>query len=144
MDREPRWAGSVRGTGIVAGRSTRSLAVMADRVAIDDDEVESRRKIVALAMDMLKGRLSYFEGAVQLLALQHRVGGVGDRDPDFDAFVVIESETDHLPHRAQQHLWSAAALERHAPDIAHTEKWAADFAPDACKNIIGRFSPHDS
>jgi hypothetical protein len=31
-----------------------------------------------------------------------------------------------------------------APEFVRTEEWASSFAPDACKNIIARFSVHDS
>ena len=41
-------------------------------------------------------------------ALQPRVGGVDDRDADFDVFALIASETDHLPLAEQRPLWSSA------------------------------------
>jgi hypothetical protein len=117
---------------------------MVDRPAYRESEIEARRQAVALATEMLAGRLSYFEGAPQMCALQSEVGGVGDRDPDFDAFAVIVSETDHLPLKKQRPLWSPSALERLAPEFKRTEEWAANFAPDACRHLIARFGDHDS
>lgn len=115
------------------------LALLSDRPAIHESEIEARARAVALATEMLAGRLSYLDGAPEMWALQDRVGGLGDRDPDFDAFAVIASETDHLPLGKQRQLWSASALERVAPELERAEEWADRFAQAACKNIIARF-----
>ncbi|MCE9535549.1 MAG: DUF2489 domain-containing protein, partial [Nitrospirae bacterium] len=64
---------------------------------------------------------------------------IADRDPDFDVFVAIESETDHLPLHAQQHLWDPEALATLAPEFAKTEIWATSFTPTACHSLISRF-----
>jgi hypothetical protein len=117
---------------------------MADRPAYREDEIEARRQVVALAKDMLAGRLSYFEGAVQVWALQSKVGGLGDHDPDFVAFLAIVSDTDHLPLHAQRPRWAPSALERLAPEFKDVEEWVSTFAPDACKSIIARFDINDS
>ena len=77
-------------------------------------------------------------------ALQSQVGGLDDRDADFDAFAVIASETDHLPLENQRPLWSRSAIERLAPEFKRTEEWAAEFAPEACRNIIARFDDNDT
>ncbi|MFL9999281.1 DUF2489 domain-containing protein, partial [Paraburkholderia sediminicola] len=64
-----------------------------------------RHGLVRLAHAMLDGNLSFSEGAVQILAVKSRLSGIADRDPDFDAFLVIMSETDHLPLESQRPLW---------------------------------------
>jgi len=97
-----------------------------------------------LAKQMLAGRLSYFEGAVEVWSLHSEVGGVGDHDPDFMAFLAIVSDTDHLPLPAQRHRWASSALERLAPEFKEVEEWAGTFAPAACKSIIARFDINDS
>ena len=117
---------------------------MADRAPRNDDEVQSRKRAIALAKEMLARRLSFFEGAAQMWLLQSRIGGINERDPDFDAFMLICSETDHLPLAAQQHLWSAPAIEGLKSEFVRTEEWAQSFAPQACENIIARFGGHDS
>lgn len=121
-----------------------TIAVMADRPAYSEDEIQSRRRVVELARDVLAGRLSYLEGAVQIYPLCQRLGGVADSDPDVTAFCLIYSETDHLPLKGQRHLWSQAALDRLASEIAGVEAWAEGLAAQACRNIISRFSTHDS
>jgi hypothetical protein len=87
---------------------------------------------------MLDGNLSFLEGALQALAIKSRLSGTADRDPDFDAFSAIQSETDHLPLEAQRSLWSPSALAGLEPGFRWTEEWAKSFAPLACKNLIAR------
>ena len=103
------------------------------------DERNARLKLVAFAEAMIKNELSFFEGASKVLSLKDDIGGISDRDHDFDAFVTITSETDHLPLEQQKHLWSKSALAKLEPEFNKTEEWAKTFAPEACKNIIARF-----
>lgn len=101
---------------------------------------DARSEVVAVAKAMLAGELSYAEGAYQICRLRSRVGGIGGRDEDFDVFVAIESETDHLPLQAQKHLWSEEALRELEPEAERTQKWAASFAERACQRLITRLS----
>jgi len=112
---------------------------MSDRLPINEHEAQARELLVRLATAMLEGRASFFEGAAQVLELKAAVGGIAEGDPHFDAFVVIASETDHLPLNAQQHLWNAKALADLQPEFERTEKWASGFAPAACRGLIERF-----
>lgn len=113
---------------------------MSDRQAINEIDVIARKNLVLLAQEMLNGDFYFFQGATQVLALKDKIGGVVDRDPDFDAFVVIASETDHLPFETQISLWSSEAIKQIRPEFFRTEEWASSFAPAACKNLIARFS----
>jgi len=105
---------------------------MSDRLPLNDEEQKARSLLVASAREMLSGELSYHEGAVTVLRLRSRVGGVHDFDEDFNAFVVISSETDHLPLKAQRPFWDRTALERMGPEYESAEGWAKSFAPSAC------------
>jgi hypothetical protein len=111
---------------------------MRDRPPRNEIEAEACRQVVTLARSMLAGELSFIEGAVQVASLRTRIGGLPDRDNDFDAFVLISSETDHLPLQAQRHLWSERALAAVAPDFERVQQWASGFAPQACINLIER------
>ncbi|WP_175941832.1 DUF2489 domain-containing protein [Burkholderia pyrrocinia] len=106
---------------------------------MNEGETLDRSRLVLLAQAMLDGNLSFFEGAVQVLAIKNRLSGIADRDPDFDAFVAIQSETDHLPLEAQRSLWSASALAALESEFRQTEEWAKSFASLACRNLIVRF-----
>jgi|APTNR8051073442_1049403.scaffolds.fasta_scaffold12594_2 hypothetical protein len=112
---------------------------MNDRPPLNDREAQARQALTALAAAMLSKEVSFFEGADQVLRLRQEIGGIADHDPDFDAFVAIRSETDHLPLQAQQPLWNPEALTRLAPEWARTEIWAASFAPAACQRLLARF-----
>ena len=106
---------------------------------MNETETVEHSRLVSVAQAMLDGELSFFEGAVQVLAIKSRLSGIADRDPDFDAFVVIQSETDHLPLEAQRSLWSPAALAALEPEFQRIEEWAKPFASPACRNLIARF-----
>jgi len=113
---------------------------MNDRPARTQDEIDARRELVALAESMLSGELPFIEGAGRLWGLSTRIGGVANGDKDIQAFMVIASETDHLPLQAQRHQWLARALAEVDPEIKGVQQWANSFAPEACKNLIARFS----
>lgn len=107
---------------------------------MNENESLSRSQLVSVALAMLNEELPFLEGAVQMLAIKNRLSGVADRDPDFDVFVAIQSETDHLPLEAQRQLWSPTALVELEPEIRRAEEWAKSFAPSACRSLIARFN----
>src|SRR5512139_3810383 len=111
----------------------------ADTPALNESEEVARQNLVALCRAMLVGELSFFEGAIQVCSLRSSIR-VSENDPDLMAFVVIESETDHLPPFQTRQLWSAPALQRLQPEFEKTETWAKSFAVEACKNLIERFA----
>ena len=99
---------------------------------------DARRKIGELARQILKGELSYIEGARSIW----RLGGDGklsERDPDLVKFLAIDSETDALPIGAERRLWNRDALERLQPEIEHAEAWAKKVGQSACENLVRRF-----
>ncbi|WP_061144948.1 DUF2489 domain-containing protein [Caballeronia arvi] len=106
---------------------------------MNEEEILARQRLVTVAQAMLDGDLSFLEGAAQVLAMRGVLSRLGDRDPDLDVFVVIRSETDHLPLKEQRSQWSAEALARLEPEFKQSEEWASSFAPQACKNLIERF-----
>ena len=110
-----------------------------DRTPTNERESQARLALDALLEAMLAKELSFFEGATQVLCIKQAIGGVGDHDPDFDAFVAIQSETDHLPLQAQRHLWNPESLAKLQPEFVRTEEWANSFAPSACQRLILRF-----
>jgi hypothetical protein len=108
-------------------------------VAINEREENARRALVALARAMLTKDVSFLEGAIHLLHLKSEIGGLSDGDLDFDAFVTVASESDHLPLEAHQHLWNPDARSKLAPEYRKMEQWAAGVARAACENLIRRF-----
>lgn len=53
---------------------------------MNESETLDRIYMVSLAQDMLDGTISFFEGAMQVLAIKNRLSGIADRDPDFRCF----------------------------------------------------------
>ena len=87
---------------------------------------------------MLSGDVSFFEGAIQVCLIRHNIE-VPEDDPDIEAFVLIESETDHLPPKNIQHRWASKAIKNLQHDFERIEVWAKPFASAACENLIKRF-----
>lgn len=102
-------------------------------------ELAVRRELVALCQAMLCGEMTFFEGAMRVCSLRSGIGARED-DPDFNVFIVIRSETDHLPPAHIQHRWSQGALQSLRPEFEKTEVWAKSFASKACRNLVQRFS----
>lgn len=113
---------------------------MNDRAPINESEVEARQSLVSVSRLMLSGKISFFEGAILIRNLKDKCGGLDDHDQDFLAFVVIASETDHLPLAAQRHLWNPESLKRLESEFIKTEEWASTFAFKSCENLIERFN----
>lgn len=110
---------------------------------MNPQEVAARNQLVQIVQAMLKNQISFFEGAKVVFQLRRQIGGVLESDPDFNAFVAIYSETDHLPYEAQRHLWSPDALAKLESEYEKTELWAVSFAPEACQNLLSRFGGGD-
>ena len=115
---------------------------MSSRPALNESEAEARSLLVNAVREMLAGTLPFNEGAVQLLRLRGTVGGVSEHDEDFLVFTAIASETDHLPLKAQFHLWNQDALARLTPELERSPLGASEFAGEDCKNLVLRFGEH--
>ncbi len=105
----------------------------------NESQVKARQELVSLCRAMLAEEMSFVEGAIRVCSLRSSIG-FNENDSDLMAFVAIESETDHLPPRHTQKLWSAGALQRLQPEFEKSEVWAKAFASEACKNLIERFT----
>ncbi|MBW8469595.1 MAG: hypothetical protein K0M67_15125 [Thiobacillus sp.] len=112
---------------------------MNNRPHLSESEMEARGLLVKAANEMMAGTLPFNEGAVQILRLRGKVGGVSEQDEDFLVFSAIASETDHLPLRAQFHLWNQESLTKLEPEFEQVQLWASQFAGEACTNLLRRF-----
>lgn len=106
---------------------------------MNPQDIVARNQLVQIMQAMLKNQTSFFEGAKSVLELRNQIDGVLESDLDFNAFVLIYSETDHLPYEAQRHLWSSDSLAKFEREYEMTELWVAAFAYEACKNLLDRF-----
>ena len=116
---------------------------MSDRPAMNENEREARRQLVELVRRLLRGDLSFLEGTEEVRHLRHEIGGILERDVDFNVFEGISSEIDHLPLKKYQPLWDNEALERLAPEFRRAEEWASEFGQEACRRLLSRFKQDD-
>lgn len=113
---------------------------------IDKHEYEAaaRKRLIEVVQAMLSKKTSFFEGAKVVFELRSHISGAVEFDPDFNAFVSIYSETEHLPHKEQRHLWGPDALAGLESEFEKTEMWASSFAPEACENLLKRFGGEEA
>ncbi len=102
--------------------------------------VWSLRDALKTAEAVLAGELGIIEGSITLAAYAHEVVPDSRVDPDFVVFVVIASETDHLPFGRVRDLWSATALARADTEIEAITLRRRAGVRQACENVIARFS----
>jgi hypothetical protein len=111
-----------------------------DHMSHEEYVALQRRRVGALARDILDGKLDILEGAREIVRLRHELE-VPEDDPDLNAFVVIESETDALPIGRQREHWAVDVLARREPELADARKWAFEIAKEECRNLVARFAP---
>lgn len=102
----------------------------------------ARLDMVATARAMLRGELSFIEGARRISSLRYRVG-VEDFDEDMLPFVAIDSDTDTYPFGETRLLWNSEALAKLQPEIDRSEQWAREVGHEHCKNLVERFGTAD-
>ena len=107
-----------------------------ERPEIQNARIQAGR----IAAAVLAGQLSPVLGAIDLNGLRPSVDVPND-DPDFETFMVIDSECEGLPIGSVRQYWSAEALTRKKPEVAHAERWAMDTGAEAFRNVVARFAP---
>ncbi len=95
-------------------------------------------KIVGIAEAILNCEISIIVGSRKLNALRFSLDL--DNDEDFSLFVLIDSDTDHLPIDWERQNWSVEALARKDVEIAECELFYKESVITACKKIIARFT----
>jgi hypothetical protein len=107
---------------------------------VDQSDIQAARsRAASIAAAVLAGRVSAVTGAVDLTKLRPMLD-VPDDDPEFETFMVIDSECDGLPIGPVRQYWSEEALARKAPDVLRAEQWAMETGRDAFQNIVERFA----
>jgi hypothetical protein len=123
---------SLDGVDMIEGRSKERLAFI-------------RGKIIAISKAILKEEIGIIAGSRILTSLGYELyeGFDSQKDEDFMTFVVIDSDTDHLPVDYERRNWSVKVLERKDKEIAEYEAKARDDTFAACRNLIERFDMKD-
>jgi hypothetical protein len=99
---------------------------------------ENRRKVAAIAQEMLEGPTRIVDGALALDSLRHRVG-LDEFDSDFLPFLNFADEVDHLPVGGERRFWAADILPRKEAELAEREAAFREDAFAACRRLIARF-----
>jgi hypothetical protein len=95
-------------------------------------------EIVKVAQAILDGTMDLIEGSRILHGLGHDIFA-DDHDPDFLIFVVIDSDTDHLPIGDVRQLWIENALLEKDEEIRKIRAFYRDDVVQACSRLILRF-----
>jgi hypothetical protein len=111
---------------------------MTERMSHDEYVAMQRRRVTGLAKQILSGDIDVLDGSSQMLRLCGEID-VDFNDEDVRAFILVESETEHLPIGAEALNWSDEALARKEPDLRRARAWATDIVREHCTNLISRF-----
>lgn len=95
-------------------------------------------EIVKVAQAILDDTMDLIEGSRILHGLGHDICA-DDHDPDFLIFVVIDSETDHLPIGEVRQLWSENVLVEKDEETRKIKAFYKDDVVQACSRLILRF-----
>lgn len=107
---------------------------------LNENEVAALRDQIAATAKALRSReLPFLDGVRQLYALGHEVSQTG-HDEDFMDFVVIESETDHIPKSSARALCARSWLDECDNEIREVEAFYGKRVDSACEQLIERFS----
>jgi hypothetical protein len=101
---------------------------------------DNRQKVVAIARELLAGRVGVIEAARQIDAFRGDRVGLDEFDPDFVTFLAIESETDDLPVGDTRSHWAADALAQKDLEIARCEALYRAQALEAASHLVTRFA----
>jgi GH43 family beta-xylosidase len=112
---------------------------MTERMRHAEYVATQRRRVAELAQQIIAGEIDVLDGSWQIAALRFEVE-IEDRDQDFIPFVVVESETDHLPIGAEALNWSDEALIRKEPELKQAREWAREIVLASCVSLVARFA----
>jgi hypothetical protein len=99
------------------------------------------RDALETAQLVLDGRIGLIEGCVTLASYGSEVVPSPSDDADFGTFILVASETDHLPLGEVRQRWSADALAGADAKIEGITKHYRQHIVTACANLIARFGP---
>ena len=99
----------------------------------------NRQRVARIAQDILDDSIGIIEASRALVALRFEVA-VDEWDPDFIAFVGIDSETDDLPVGETRQQWSPDALVKKDEEIARCEALYREPAREAASHLVTRFT----
>jgi hypothetical protein len=103
----------------------------------DEHRKQLHARIVAIAQQVLSGKLGVVAGARELVSMRFDVGA--EHDPDFIFFAGVDSETDHLPLGDARSRWDLEALKAKDAELATYETKVRHKALQTCRNLIRKY-----
>jgi hypothetical protein len=100
----------------------------------------NRQKVVAIAQELLDGRIGVIDAARQINAFRGDRVALDEFDPDFVTFLAIDSETDDLPVGDVRRHWAADALAQKDLEIARSDELYRSQALEAASHLVARFA----
>ena len=102
--------------------------------------IEGRQaEAVRFAQSLLSGNAEFLVAIRHLSCLRNEIG-TNSSDQDFSLFLVIDSETDHLPAGEVKSLCSPEWLQKANTEIEAIQALYRVELAAACNKIVGRFS----
>ena len=112
---------------------------MIERMTHEEYNAMQRRRVAELARQIVAEEIDVLDGSCKIAELRFQVE-VEDCDQDFMPFVLVSSETDHLPIGIEALNWSDEALVRKEPELKHAREWAMETVSAACASLVARFA----
>ena len=98
----------------------------------------AKARVCALAKSIIASEIPVLDGAHEMFTLLPQAGLSTD-DEIYREFVLIHSETEHLPIGKQVSSWPPGSLERLQPEFDSAAAWARPITLAACKSLLIRF-----
>jgi hypothetical protein len=96
-------------------------------------------EITHAANALLSHQLPFLDGVRRLYAIGHEVSRTG-HDADFAIFVVVDSDTDHIPDVGARAMCAQTWLDQCDSEVKEVEEFYGQEVDAACKKLIERFS----
>lgn len=96
-----------------------------------------QQELISVITMVLDGKVGIIYGS--RLIQQYRFDLDDENDKDFGVFVLVDSDTDHLPVDNERDNWSAEALVRKDREIAEVEDFYRRDVFYACEVLLERF-----
>jgi Family of unknown function (DUF6228) len=104
------------------------------------ENIEKFQRIaVDISRQILKGEIGIIAGCIQMNMIGHELFYRPAIDKDFLIFVVVASETDHLPTNDTCKYWDKIILKEKQIEINNIENNYRDDVFKACRSIVNRW-----
>ena len=100
-------------------------------------EATARASVVAIAEDIIQGRVGIVEGCRAIAALRHETGD--SKNVPFGPIVGFESETDHYPIGEVRKRYNSEYVQSLDRELDEHINQDGELIKDACRTLIRAF-----